>query len=465
MKIVIIGAGPGGYVAALKGAQMGAQTGTDITVIEGKEVGGTCLNEGCIPTKTLIASAEAYVNAQRCDYYGIDFTGSLTLNVQKLMARKNSVISTQVKGIRALFKSWGVKLKEGRGSFISEKQVRVVNSNGQEEVITGDKFIIATGSRPAEIPTFPFDGKRIISSSDALNIDGIPASMIIIGAGVMGCEFGCMYQSFGTDVTLVELMPSALATEDCDVSQLLEREMKKKKIKLITDVKVDQVSVEDDGVRAFLSNGKELKAEKLLVTIGRVFNSDGLGLDKVGVTTGRGGVIPVNSMMQTNNPDIYAIGDVVDGMLLAHVASAEGMTAIKNIMGHRQEMDYTCVPAGIFTSPEIGSVGMREHQLQRREIAYKKGQFLYRSLGKAHAMGEITGMFKVLSDEAGKTILGVHIVGHNASDMIHEAAVAMRAGLSVKALAETIHAHPTLAEGLMEAADDVFGEAIHAPKK
>ncbi|WP_040335502.1 dihydrolipoyl dehydrogenase [Candidatus Magnetobacterium casense] len=461
MKIVILGAGPGGYVAALKGAQMGA----DVTVIEGKEVGGTCLNEGCIPTKTLIASAEAYVTALHCDSYGIDFSGSLTPNVQKLMARKNGVISTQVKGIRALFKSWGVKLKEGRGSFISEKEVRVVSGSGQEEVISGDKFIIATGSRPAEIPTFPFDGKRIISSSDALNMDGIPSSMIIIGAGVMGCEFACIYQSFGTEVTMVELMPRALTTEDPEVSQILERELKKKKIKLITDVKVDRVSVEGDGVRAFLSNGKELKAEKLLVTIGRAFNSDGIGLDKVGVTPGKGGVISVNAMMQTSNPDVYAIGDVVGGMLLAHVASTEGMVAVKNIMGHKEEMDYTCVPGGIFTSPEIGSVGMREHQLQERGVKYRKGQFLYRALGKAHAMGEITGMFKVLSDEAGKAILGVHIVGHNASDIIHEAAVAIKAGLSVKALAETIHAHPTLAEGLMEAAEDVFGEAIHSPKK
>ncbi|MBF0343940.1 MAG: dihydrolipoyl dehydrogenase [Nitrospirae bacterium] len=461
MKIVIIGAGPGGYVAALKGAQMGA----DVTVIEGKEVGGTCLNEGCIPTKTLIASAEAYATALHCDSYGIDFSGTLTPNVQKLMARKNGVISTQVKGIRALFKSWGVKLKEGRGSFISDKEVKIVKSDGQEEIVSGDKFIIATGSRPASIATFPFDGKRIISSTDALNMEGIPASMIIIGAGVMGCEFGCIYQSFGTDVTLVELMPRALTTEDPEISQILERELKKKKIKLFTNVKVDRVSVEEDGVRAFLSNGKELKAEKLLVTIGRAFNSDGLGLDKVGVTPGKGGVIQVNAMMQTSNPDVYAIGDVIGGMLLAHVASTEGVTAIKNTMGHKEEMDYSCVPAGIFTSPEIGSVGQREHQLQEQGVKYRKGQFHYRALGKAHAMGEITGMFKILADETGEKILGVHIVGHNASDIIHEAAVAMKAGLSVKALAETIHAHPTLAEGLMEAAEDVFGEAIHTPKK
>ncbi|MBF0518872.1 MAG: dihydrolipoyl dehydrogenase [Nitrospirae bacterium] len=461
MKLAILGAGPGGYVAALKAAQLGA----DVTVIEGKEVGGTCLNEGCIPTKTLIASAEAYSKAKHLSEFGIDVTGDIKPNPSKIIARKNDVISTQVKGIKGLFKSWGVKLKEGRGEFISEKELRISLKGGGEESFTADKFIVATGSRPAEIPIFPFDGKHILNSTDALEISSIPASMIIVGAGVMGCEFACIYQEFGTEVTMVELMPRALTTEDPEISQTIERELKKKKIKLITQVKVEKVSVEANGVKVSLSNGKDLLAEKLLVTIGRAFNTQGMGLDKVSVETGKRAEIKVNRYMETSNPDIYAIGDVTGGMLLAHTASKEGVVAANNIMGHSEEMDYTVVPGGIFTHPEIGSVGLREHQLEERGLKYRVGRFQYRALGKAHAMGEISGLFKVISDEDAKRILGVHIIGQNASDIVHEAAVAMKNGLTVQDLAETIHAHPTLSEGLMEAAEDVLGHAIHMPKK
>ncbi len=464
MKILILGSGPGGYVAALRGAQMGAE----VTVVEEKEVGGTCLNEGCIPTKTLVASAEAYAKAKDLASYGIDFTGELRPNAKKIVQRKNSVIATQVKGIRALFKSWGITLKEGRGSFISEKQIRVVSKNGPEETLTADKFIIATGSRPASIPTFPFDGNRIISSTEALDMQEIPDSMLIIGAGVMGCEFGCIYREFGTDVTLIELMPRALTTEDPEISQIIERELKKKKIKLHTGVKVEKVTTSETGVTAYLSGGKELTASKLLVTIGRAFNTAGVGLENAGVTLDKRGAVTVNEFMETSNKDIYAIGDVTGGMLLAHVASKQGLCAVGNIMGHKEKMDYSVIPAGIFTHPEIASVGVREHQLIERGdkdgVNYKVGRFQYRALGKAHAMGEISGMFKVIADAKTNKLLGVHIIGQNASDIIHEAAVAMKAGLTAEALAETVHAHPTLAEGLMEAAEDVMGRAVHAPK-
>lgn len=461
MKIAILGAGPGGYVAALKAAQLGA----DVTVIERAEVGGTCLNWGCIPTKTLLASSEAFAKAKALESYGISLKGTITPNMKKIIKRKNKVISTLVKGIRGLFKSWNVTLKEGIGTFSSPNEIHVELSDGHEIIISADAIIIATGSHPAEIPAFPFDGKNIISSTEALDFTEIPKSLLIVGAGVIGCEFACIYRELGSEVTIVELLPRAVSTEDEAISELLERELKKKKIKLITDVKVEKAVVTDSGVRASLSNGKEISTEKMLVSIGRAFNSDGIGLENAGVSLGKKREIPVNEKLQTSIPNIYAIGDVTGGIMLAHVASKQGIIASENIMGFDRKIDYSVVPSAIFTSPEIASVGLREHQTEEQGIAYKTGEFQFRTLGKAHAMGEISGFIKVIVEKASDRILGAHIIGPRASDLIHEYAVAMQSGLKIKDIAETIHAHPTLAEGLMVAAEDVHNAAIHSPKK
>ncbi len=461
MRVAILGAGPGGYVAALKLAQLGAE----VTVIESTEVGGTCLNWGCIPTKTLLASSETYAKTKELESFGIDAAGTISPNMQKIIERKSKVVSTQVKGIRGLFKSWGVTLREGKGAFISSKEIKVSLKDSTEETITADIFIIATGSRPAQIPTFPFDGKNIISSTEALELREIPKSLLIVGAGVIGCEFACIYSDLGSEITIVELLPRAVSTEDEAVSKLLEKELKKKKIKLITEIKVEKVEVRDDGVHTFLSNGKELIAEKVLVSIGRAFNTNGIGLENAGVSTGPRKEIPVNEKLQTNVPHIYAIGDVTGGILLAHVASKQGLIAAENIMGADKKFDYSVVPAAIFTSPEIGSVGLREHQAKEKGLDYTTGEFQFRALGKAHAMGEISGFIKIIAEKKSDKILGAHIIGPHASDLIHEFAVAMHGGLTVKDIAETIHAHPTLSEGLMEASEDVHNMAIHAPKK
>lgn len=461
MRVAILGAGPGGYVAALKLAQLGAE----VTVIESTEVGGTCLNWGCIPTKTLLASSETYAKTKELESFGIDTAGTISPNMQKIIERKSKVVSTQVKGIRGLFKSWGVTLREGKGAFISSKEIKVSLKDSTEETITADVFIIATGSRPAQIPTFPFDGNNIISSTEALELREIPKSLLIVGAGVIGCEFACIYSDLGSEITIVELLPRAVSTEDEAVSKLLEKELKKKKIKLITEIKVEKVEVRDDGVHTFLSNGKELIAEKVLVSIGRAFNTNGIGLENAGVSTGPRKEIPVNEKLQTNVPHIYAIGDVTGGILLAHVASKQGLIAAENIMGADKKFDYSVVPAAIFTSPEIGSVGLREHQAKEKGLDYTTGEFQFRALGKAHAMGEISGFIKIIAEKKSDKILGAHIIGPHASDLIHEFAVAMHGGLKVKDIAETIHAHPTLSEGLMEAAEDVHHMAIHMPKK
>ena len=461
MRVAVIGGGPGGYVAALKAAQLGAQA----TVIEKAELGGTCLNRGCIPTKTLIASAEILHKLKSLADYGIELNGSFSPNLSKIMERKDKVVSIQIKGIKGLFKSWGVNLIQGKGTLLSEGKVEVEKEDGARETVEADRIIIATGSRPAQIPTFPFDGKRILSSDDAVAIKEIPKSMLIVGAGVIGSEFACLFSEFGTDVTMVEAQERALSTEDREVSELLEREFKKRKVKLLTGVSVTRVEAREDGMHSFLSDGKDLVTEKILVSVGRSFNTENMGLEALDIQKGKKGELIVNEKMETNVNGVYAIGDVVGGMLLAHKASREGIVAASNACGIGAAMDYSAVPAAIFTSPEIASVGLREHQAVEKGIFFKKGAFLYRALGKAHAMGEITGFFKIIADAGSDRIIGAHIVGPHAAELIHEVALAMRAGLKAKDIAETIHAHPTLSEGLMEACEDVHGEAIHVQKK
>jgi dihydrolipoamide dehydrogenase len=461
MRLAVIGGGPGGYVAALKAAQFGAQ----VTVVEQSEVGGTCLNWGCIPTKTLITSAEVLRRARSVSDYGIDLNGSVSPNLAKIMARKDRVVSIQVKGIRALFKSWGVALVEGKGSLVSPGKIEVKKKDGTRETVEAEKVIIATGSRPAQITTFPFDGRSILSSDDAVTIKDIPKSILIVGAGVIGSEFACIFSELGAEVTMVEMLDRAVSTEDPEVSELLEREFKKRGIALMTGAGVARVERKDDGMHTFLSDGRELVTEKILVSVGRGLNSEGIGLEALGIQKGKKGEIVVDEKMETAVKGVYAVGDVVGGMLLAHKASQEGVVAAHNACGREMRMDYSVVPAAIFTLPEIASVGLREHEATERGISVRTGRFLYRALGKAHAAGELSGFFKIISDPAGDRILGAHIMGSHASDLIHEVAVAMKAGLKPRDIAGTIHVHPTFSEGIREAFEDLYGEAIHAPKK
>jgi dihydrolipoamide dehydrogenase len=328
-----------------------------------------------------------------------------------------------------------------------------------------DKIIIATGSRPAELPALPLDGNRIISSNEAVNLSRIPASVLIVGAGVIGCEFAGIFNEFGSMVTLIEAMPRALMTEDEEIALILERELKKKKIKLITNTRIDHTTHTASGVDVALADGTHLSAEMLLVSIGRALNTEGLGLEEVGIARGSKGEIIVNNHMETNVPGIYAVGDVVGGTLLAHVAAKEGVTAACSACGIPSSIDYSVIPAAVFTTPEIGSVGLREHQVQQSNIPYHVGRFPIRNLGKAHAMGELPGLIKIIAHKETGHILGVHIIGPHASDLIHEGALAIHAKLSIDKLASMIHAHPTLAEGIMEAAEDCLGSAIHLPKK
>ena len=461
MKLSILGSGPGGYVSAIQAAQIGVQ----VTVIEEFEVGGTCLNWGCIPTKSLVSSSEVLSKARRLEEYGIELKGEITPNLKKINERKNRIVSTQIKGIRNLFKSQGIELKQGRGVLTSPSEIRVTLEDGSWETVHSDKIIIATGSRPYEIPSYPFDGSRILSSDHAVQLQDIPKSLIIIGAGVIGCEFACIYNELGSKVTVIEMLERPLSTEDAEISKLLEKEFRKKNIALHTKAKAENITVNDNAVHISLSDKREFIAEKVLITVGRAFNSEGIGLEKIGIQKGQCGEIIVNENMETNIPGVYAIGDVIGGLMLAHVASREGIIAARNTSGIRQTMDYSVVPTTIFTSPEIASVGIREHQAREKGIQYKTGYFQFRALAKAHAMGEIDGFVKIIADEASDKILGAHIIGPHASDLIHESALAIRLGLTVKDIAETIHSHPTLPEALKEAADDIHGSAVHIPLK
>lgn len=461
MKLAILGSGPGGYVAAIKAAQLGAQ----VTIIEKDEIGGTCLNWGCIPTKTLRASVDALAAVKDLDAFGVELKGNVIPDLSRMVDRKNSVVSSLSRGIKALFKSWGIVFVNGRGVLLSPKEIAVTQKDGSTKTVAAENIIIATGSRPSEIPALPFDATHVISSTEALEMRDIPRSLIIVGAGVIGCEFAFIFRELGSEVTIVEALPRAVATEDWEICEALEKELKKKRIQLITGREVVKTAIGPDGVRALMSDGKEILAEKVLVSIGRRLNTDSIGLEQLGIRTGARCEILVNERMETNVTGVYAIGDVTGRMLLAHKASAEGIIAAKNIMGIPCSMDYQIVPAVIFTVPEIASVGLREREAEEQGITFRKGVFPFRALGKAHAMGKISGIVKILSDASTDRIIGAHIIGPHAADLIHEAAVAMKAGLKARDLAETIHAHPTLSEALMEAAEDVIGEAIHLPKK
>ncbi|MEW6569926.1 MAG: dihydrolipoyl dehydrogenase [Nitrospirota bacterium] len=461
MNLAILGAGPGGYVAAIKAAQLGAR----VTVIEENEVGGACLHWGCIPTKAILSSCEILSRIRHSKAFGIDVKGEIVPNRSKIVERKNKIIGTQVKGIRNLFKSWGITLKEGRGNLSSPDKIAVTSRNGKTEKIATERIIIATGSRPAGLADLPFDGKRIISSDDAVKLEDIPKSLLVVGAGAVGCEFAQIYNELGSEVTILEALPRAVPTEDRDISKVLEKEIKKKKMKLYTGAKAKKIDLRQDGAHVTLPGGEEIVAQKILVAVGRSLNSNGFGADEIGIERGHRKEIVVNEKLETNVTGIYAIGDVIGGLLLAHVASREGIIAARNIMGADEKIDYSAVPYAIFTSPEIASVGLKEYEAEERGIKISTGYFEFRTLAKSHCIGEIEGFVKMISDARSDRLLGVHIIGPHASDLIHEAALAVRKGLTARDLSETIHTHPTLSEALKEAAEDVRKEAVHIPRR
>ncbi|NLL17542.1 MAG: dihydrolipoyl dehydrogenase [Clostridia bacterium] len=455
--VIVIGGGPGGYVAAIRAAQLGAK----VAVVEKDSLGGTCLNRGCIPTKALVASAELVHQLKNAATFGINVDG-FSVDFRRVMARKEEIVEGLVKGIAFLLSRHKIESISGFGKLVAPGTVEVHKEDGTVEQLTGKNIIIATGSEPALITALGYNGKTVITSNEALELEDIPKSLLIIGGGVIGCEFASIFNEFGTEVTIVEAMPNILPLVDNEISRRLTMVMKKKGIAIKTKAMISSVVEEEGGIKATLETGEEIRAEKALISIGRTFNTKGLGLENVGVALGAKGEILVDDYLRTNVPGIYAIGDVTNKIQLAHVASAQGLVAVENIMGGNRVMDYSVVPSCIFTMPEIGTVGITSQEAKARGINAKVGKFPFTALGKARCMEETDGNVKIITDAETDKVLGVHIFGPHATDLIAEAALAIQLGATAKEIAQTIHAHPTLAESMMEAAENVHGLSIHA---
>ena len=449
----IIGGGPGGYVAAIRAAQLG---GT-VCLIEKGEWGGTCLNRGCIPTKTLFSIAHLAEQIQNTPALN---TQGTTVDYPKALTHKTEVIQKLKGGISQLLKANKIRTLNGNASLTDRNTIAVSKSDGTTEQVNVKNVIIATGSEPAEPAIFEIDETDVLTTTGILNLTELPESLIIVGGGVSGCEFASIFNAFGCKVTVLELLPTILATEDIQVVRHIRLFMKRKGISLHTGAKLTSVKKSDEGVTAVLESGENLTAQKMLVSIGRRYNTEGIGLDKVGVRTENGKIV-VNEQMQTNIPGIYAVGDVASRYLLAHVASAEGKVAAQNCLGETTEMDYQVIPWCVFTLPEIGHAGMTETEATDEGYKVKVGKFPYAASGMALGMGEADGFVKTVTDADNGDILGVHIVGVHASTLIHEAAVAIRLGASAMDIAHTVHAHPTLSEMVMESAEAAYDRAVH----
>ncbi len=455
--VAIIGSGSAGYVSAIRAADLGKK----VLVIEHREVGGTCLNRGCIPTKALLKVAEVYETAKNSKTFGITVE-NVSYDPEAIQRRKQAVVKRLVSGIEFLFKSRKITVKKGTGKILDEHTVEI--STG--ETVKAKDIVIATGSEPAMIPVFKIDHKNVLTSDDALNLTKLPKDILIVGAGAIGTEFATFLSAFGVKVTVVEMMPQVVPTlKDKKLAGMIQRLLEKRGVKILTGTKIENVEVAKDGeVVSTLSSGEEIHTEKVLVSIGRKLNSDGIGLENVGVKTERGRIL-IDEYLRTNVHNIYAIGDVTGGLLLAHKAMKEGETAAEVIAGLDRKMDYRVVPWAIFTTPEIAAVGLTEEEAKEKGIEVKTGEFPFTANGKAVSMNAVDGEVKVVAKKDTGEIIGAQIIGPEASVMIAELALAVEKKLTLRDVADTIHTHPTLAEATMEAAKDALGEVIHMVRR
>ncbi|MCI5080894.1 MAG: dihydrolipoyl dehydrogenase [Saprospiraceae bacterium] len=452
--VIVIGSGPGGYVAAIRAAQLGMKT----AIIEKyNALGGTCLNVGCIPSKALLDSSEHYHNAEKkFEMHGIDLK-DLKVNMPQMIKRKNEVVEQTVKGVEFLMNKNKIDVHHGFGSFVDKNTISIKKEDGSTEQIEGDKIIIATGSKPITPAAFNYDKKRVITSTEALNIQEVPKRMVIIGGGVIGLELGSVYARLGTQVDVIEYMDRIIAGMDSDCSKELMRALKKIGIKFY--LKHAVTTVENNGKQVKVKYKKrdkdeemEIDADYCLVAIGRRAYTDNLGLDKVGISTDDKGRIEVNDHLQTNVSNIYAIGDVIKGAMLAHKAEEEGIFVAETIAGQKPHIDYNLIPGVVYTWPEVAAVGQTEEQLKEVGVPYKSGKFPFKALGRARASTDIEGMVKVLSHKETDEILGVHMVGPRTADMIAEAVALMEFRASAEDASRMSHAHPTYTEAFKEAA-------------
>ena len=463
-NVAVIGAGPGGYVAAIRAAQLGAR----VAIVEKQYLGGTCLNVGCIPSKAMLHVAETLYNIGMFEELGIHLPKPPTFDMAKAMAFKDKVVKRMTSGVGTLMKANTIDVFDGLGTVDASRTVTVTKNDGSREQFSADKIILATGSVPL-MPPFPgIDGKNVMNSDTCWSLTKTPESLICVGGGIIGFELACMFNALGTKVTVVEMLPTVLAPLDDEVRKLLVRTLSKRGIEIVTSAKVESLS--DDGklkrVVASTERGEQVfSGEYVLMAVSRRPNTSGLEkLMEQGLDNERGRV-RVNEKMETNLPGIYAIGDLVHGAGLAHVASMEGEVASDNAMGHAANMDYNVVPNPIYTFPEVAFVGLTEAQAKEKHPEAKVERFPWAAIGKAVAMGETEGFTKVIIGKYGE-ILGAHIIGPDATNLISEFSVAMRGELTTDEIIETIHPHPTLSEGLREAILAVEGRPVHVgPKK
>lgn len=452
--VAVIGSGPGGYVAAIRCAQLGMKT----AIIEKySTLGGTCLNVGCIPSKALLDSSHHYHDAvKHFEEHGIDIPGEVKVNLEKMMERKSSVVSQTCDGVKFLMDKNKIDVFEGVGSFKDKTHINIEKNDGETETIEAAKTIIATGSKPANLPFIELDKERIITSTEALKLKEIPKHMVVIGGGVIGLELGQVYRRLGAEVTVVEFLDRIIPTMDAALSKELQKVLKKQGVKFHTSTKVKSVERKGDEIIIKADDKKdkeiEIKADYCLVSVGRKPFTDGLNADAAGVKVDDKGRIEVNEHLQTNTDNIYAIGDVVKGAMLAHKAEEEGTFVAETIAGQKPHIDYNLIPGVVYTWPEVASVGKTEEQLKEDGVKYKEGKFPMRALGRSRASGDTDGFVKILADENTDEVLGVHMIGARTADLIAEAVTAMEYRASAEDIARMSHAHPTYAEAVKEAA-------------
>ncbi len=459
--LVVVGAGPGGYTGAIRAAQLGLKT----AVIEkGETLGGTCLNVGCIPSKALLDSSEHFSMAQH------DFTdhgikvGKLELDLDAMMGRKSKIVKDLTGGIEYLFKKNNITSFKGKGRLTSPNSIEVIANDGSKQEIHAQNIMLATGSVPNELPTLPFDGKTIFSSTEALSLPKVPKTLAVVGGGVIGLELGSVWMRLGAEVTVIEYADMICPMMDQQIMKRMLQVMKKQGMKFIMGAKVTGATVSKDGASIqyeVLKDGKKetLLAEKVLVSTGRRAYSEGLGLEELGIEKDNRGIVAVNEHFQTKYPHIFAVGDLIRGPMLAHKAEEEGVAVAELIATGVGHVNYNTVPSVIYTWPEVASVGQTEEQVKASGIEYKVGTFPFTPNARAKAIGMTDGMVKIIADAKSDLVLGVHILGPRASDMIAEAVVAMEFSASAEDIARSFHAHPTLSEVMREAALAVDGRA------
>lgn len=455
--VIVLGGGPGGYVAAIKAAQLGAS----VALVEASEMGGTCLNRGCIPSKTLLANAHLAHKIKHASDYGIE-VGKPTIHFDKMIERKDGVVSKIRTSLTGLIQANKIKIIRGFGKFTGPKIIKVLGEDNLE--IEGKKIIIATGSEPKNIPAFPFDDEKILSSTSILNLKKLPKSLAIIGGGYIGCEFASCFADYGVEIHILEAMNSIIPTQGPDLSSALTKIFEDKKIQIHTGVFVEGIDKKEDGVMVKLKDMPPIHCEQALVSVGRSLNTDKINLEKAGLTT-QNGFIETNDQMETHVPGIYAIGDITGKWMLAHVASHQGLVAASSACGVSSKMHYNAVPAVVFTNPEIATVGLLPHEAAEQKIDFKVGKYPFSALGKSQASLETEGFVQVVSEVKTGQIIGGQVIGHEASALIAELALAVRCELTLDDLSDTIHAHPTVAEAWLEAALVANDTPIHFPPK